>query len=166
MATTKTRVAFHSSVNISEDKKAEIIDLLNARLADTIDVRMQTKHAHWNVRGRDFFQLHELFEQIAEHLDEAADSLAERAAALGGVANGTIRMAAAASSIPEYDQNAVEGMEHVRVLSERLARLTNQARFDIDRTADLGDQATSDLLTEIVRETDKDLWFLEAHLNA
>ena len=161
---TATLASFRTSVSIPENKRQEVIALLNARLADTIDLKTHAKQAHWNVKGKDFFQLHELFDQIAAHLDAQADLIAERATALGGTALGTARIAAANSAIKEYDLEAVEGAEHVRALSERLAKLANAAREAIDRASQLGDQGTADLFTEIVRDADKDLWFLEAHL--
>lgn len=164
MPTATQNKTFHTSVNLKENTRHEIIQILNARLADTLDLKLQTKHAHWNVKGSDFIQLHELFDDIATHLEAHSDLIAERITAIGGIANGTTRQAAAATSIPEYDLNAVDGLAHVAALVERLAKLTNQARIDIDRADDLGDKGTSDLLTQIVRDADKDLWFLEAHL--
>ncbi len=155
---------FTTSVNLSESTRQQVIDILNARLADTIDLKTQTKQAHWNVKGPEFFQLHELFDTIAGHLDGAADTIAERVTALGGYALGTARLAASGSSIPEYDLDAVGGLDHVVALSTRLAQAANQFRIDIDRTDDLGDKATADLFTQLAREADKDLWFLEAHL--
>lgn len=160
---TKPRL-FESSVDINEDNRVRIIDILNARLADSADLKSQAKQAHWNVKGLQFLQVHELFDTIAEHADEASDLVAERATALGGVANGTVRQAAAASSLKEYDLNAVTVEEHLRAVSQRLASFANAAREAIDQTDDLGDPVTADLFTEIVRQADKDLWFVEAHL--
>lgn len=166
MATgTKSRL-FETSVDINEDSRVRIIDILNARLADSVDLKSQVKHAHWNVKGLQFLQVHELFDTIAEHTDEAIDLVAERATALGGVANGTVRHAAAASSLKEYDLNAVTVEEHLRAVSQRLAAFANAAREAIDQTDELDDVATSDLFTQIVRQADKDLWFVEAHLQA
>ncbi len=164
MATKTSTRTFNTSVNLSETIRQQIIDILNARLADTIDLKTQAKQAHWNIKGPEFFQLHELFDSIAAHLDDQADLIAERLTALGGTALGTARIAAATSAIPEYDLDAVAGLDHVAALSERLARAANQFRREIDRTDELGDKATSDLFTQITREADKDLWFLEAHL--
>ena len=165
MATaTHSEVRFSSSVDLSEDAKSKIIELCNARLADTIDLFTQVKHAHWNVKGPQFFQLHELFDDIAEHVEDFGDLIAERITQLGGVAHGTARQVAKKSSIEEYDLEAVKGMDHVRALSERLAAVANASREAIDKTDKLGDKATSDLFTEVVRGADKDLWFLEAHL--
>lgn len=166
MATTTSARIFKTGVNIPEDKRTHIIELLNKRLADSTDLKTQTKHAHWNVKGPNFYQLHELFDEIAEHFDEFSDLIAERATALGGVARGTLRQAASNSSIQEYDLHAVEGLDHVRALSQRIAAFANHAREAIDQTDEWEDKATADLFTEIVRQADKDLWFLEAHLQA
>lgn len=161
---TEQAVRFSSGVDLSDDTKSKIIDLLNARLADTVDMKTQIKHAHWNVKGPQFYQLHLLFDEVASHVDDAADLIAERAVQLGGVAHGTARIAAKTSSIPEYDLDAVKGEDHVHALVERLSKLANAGRDAIDQADKLGDKATSDVFTEIVRATDKDLWFIEAHI--
>lgn len=155
---------FHTSVNLTKERRAKIVAHLNGRLADALDLKTQAKHAHWNVKGMDFQQLHELFDEIATHLEQHIDLIAERITALGGVAAGTARQAVASSSLPEYRLDAVSGEEHVAALSSQLGRYANAARKGIDVTDGLGDQGSADLLTEIVREADKDLWFLEAHL--
>src|SRR5246500_5443141 len=112
-ATSETRF-FETSIDLSEHIRKEAVSILNQRLADATDLKTQTKHAHWNVKGPQFFQLHELFDSIAPHFDDYADLLAERAVQLGGVANGTLRQAADSSSIPEYDLTAPNGTEHVK----------------------------------------------------
>src|SRR6516165_8263226 len=161
---TESTIRFTSGVELREETKSKVIDLLNARLADTIDMKTQVKHAHWNVKGQQFYQLHLLFDEVAGHIDDAADLIAERAVQLGGVAHGTARIAAATSSIPEYDLGAVKGLEHVKALVERLSKLANANREAIDGCNKLDDMATADIFTEIVRVNDKDLWFLESHL--
>ena len=161
----ETRI-FASQVDIPDGNRQKLIALLNARLADTLDVQTQTKFAHWNVKGENFYQLHLLFDAIAEHLEEAVDLIAERATALGGLANGTARQAAANSTIPEYDLEITQGLDHVKTLANRLAALANGVRKAINQAEDLEDKGTSDLFTEIVRTADKDLYFLESHLLA
>jgi starvation-inducible DNA-binding protein len=155
-----------TSIDLPEKTRIQVIDLLNARLADTLDLKTQIKYAHWNVKGMNFHQLHLLFDTVAEHLEEHIDLLAERATALGGVASGTARQAAANSQLPEYPLEAAAGEEHVRAVVERLAKFARLVRADVDGTARLGDQSTADLLTQISREIDKDLWLVEAHLQA
>lgn len=164
---TPTRVAartFKTSIDIPEKQRTELIALLNARLADTIDLKTQTKHAHWNVKGPQFQQLHELFDSIATNLEAQSDLIAERVTALGGTANGTSRQVASSSSLAEYDLDAITGTDHVRALVSQLARLAAEVRAAIDTSDRLGDKSTADIFTEISRAADKDLWFLEAHL--
>ena len=157
-------VLFDSSINLPEDKRAKVIAILNQRLADVVDVQYQAKFAHWNVKGKDFYQLHLLFDTIAEHLEEAADLIAERVTALGGRANGTIRQSASRSSVPEYDTELTDGMAHVATLADRVATVANAGRDNAEETDELGDVVTADMFTQIVAIADKDLYFLESHL--
>jgi starvation-inducible DNA-binding protein len=113
-----------------------------------------------------FYQLHLLFDSLAESLEEHIDTIAERATALGGVAMGTARMAAAASRLPEYPLDAIEGRQHVEALTARFANLAKSARASIESAASFGDADTADLFTQMSRDLDKHLWFLEAHLQA
>ena len=166
MATAIRERLIPTSIDLSEPIRHQVIEVLNARLADALDLKTQIKYAHWNVKGMHFHQLHLLFDTVAEHLEEHIDLLAERATALGGVANGTARQAAANSHLPEYPLEAATGEEHVHAVVDRLAKFAALVRADIERTARVGDQSSSDLLTEISRETDKDLWLVEAHLQA
>jgi starvation-inducible DNA-binding protein len=155
---------FATRVDIPEAERDKLVDLLNARLADTFDLYSQLKQAHWNVKGSDFIQLHLLYDQVAENVLEYVDMIAERATALGGLALGTARLAAAASTLDEYPPETVAGLETVAAIADRLATYGASVRAGIDVAADLGDQDTADLFTEISRAIDKHLWFVEAHL--
>lgn len=150
--------------DIPASAREKLIPILNARLADAIDLKSQIKQAHWNVKGPQFLQLHELFDGIAGRIDGHVDDIAERAVQLGGTAFGTIRMAAAASSLPEYPANLKDGLAHAAALADRLAIYGAALRAAIDSTAALGDADTADLFTQFSREADKDLWFVESHL--
>src|SRR5258707_14001821 len=156
---------FKTKNDLPEGIRAKAIDLLNARLADAIDLQTQTKEAHWNVKGPTFIALHELFDKINEAVEEYVDEIAERAVQLGGVAEGTARMAAKRSSLSEYSANT-DGRSHVDALSSVLAAFGKSVRKAIDDANDLGDLDTADLFTEISRGIDKWLWFVEAHLQA
>lgn len=142
------------------------VTLLNSRLADAIDLGTQAKQAHWNVKGPNFIALHELFDQIAEHIEDHVDTLAERITALGGTADGTIAAVSRTSSLPPYPRDITEGIQHVDALSSAVASFGAKVRRGIDEAAQAGDADTADLFTGISREIDKDLWFLEAHLHA
>ena len=129
-----------------------MVDLLNAHLATVSDLYSQTKQAH------------ELFDKLAGVVEPFADLIAERAAALGGTALGTTRLAAKNSSLAEYPLDARDGKAHLEALIERYAAYAKMARKGIEAGGEAGDLDTADLFTEISREIDKALWFLEAHL--
>jgi starvation-inducible DNA-binding protein len=157
---------FETAVDLPDATRVAMIRLLNQELADTTDLYSQTKQAHWNVKGIHFYQLHLLFDQLAEKRQAEADELAERATELGGYALGTVRMAAANSRLPEVPTGINAGVDYVRALVERYAIHANSMRAAIDEADEAGDKDTADLFTEISRDLDKDLWFLQAHLQA
>jgi starvation-inducible DNA-binding protein len=152
--------------DMPEKDRLEVCQLLNQSLADTFDMYSQTKQAHWNVKGVHFYQLHLLFDEIAGELLEFVDLVAERITTLGGTAFGTVRMAAEGTELPEYPVGNLAGMDHVVALSDRLAQFGESIRANIDACDQLGDKDTADIYTEISRDVDKRLWFLEAHLQA
>ena len=149
--------------DLAEKVRRGAIDLLNQQLADALDVALQAKQAHWNVKGPNFIALHELFDEVVDELFEHADDLAERAVELGGTALGTARAAAQTSRLAEYPLDIDSGREHVMALSGALAKFGASARAGIDAANALGDADTVDLFTEISRGVDKLLWKVEAH---
>ena len=150
--------------NIPAAAREQLVPLLNARLADATDLKSQVKQAHWNVKGPQFISLHELFDDIAGRIDAQIDEIAERAVQLGGTAAGTIRQAAAASGLPEYPAGITAGLDHAAAIADRLAAYGAALRAAIDTATALGDADTADMFTGFSREADKDLWFVEAHL--
>lgn len=165
MATMNATVrSFKTSVDIPADSRTKVNGILNQHLADSFDLMSQVKLAHWNVKGSDFWQLHKLFDEVAERAAEWVDEFAERVTALGGYATGTVRMAAGASTLPEFPTDITGSMDYVQAVAERLAAFTNSARRAIEQTDELGDADTADLFTEVSRCADKYLYFLEAHL--
>jgi starvation-inducible DNA-binding protein len=165
-ATNKTSLNYASRIDLPEHERGLMVALLNQRLADTADLYSQIKQAHWNVKGLNFFQLHELFDQLAGDVFPFIDLIAERVTALGGLALGTARMAAGGSSLPEYPVDAIEGRDHLKALIDRYAMFTSAIRKGIDIADQHKDKSTADIFTEISRVVDKQLWFLEAHLQS
>jgi starvation-inducible DNA-binding protein len=155
---------YSTAVNLSEESRVPVIQTLNQALADTTDLQSQAKFAHWNVKGREFFQLHLLFDEIAETLSEHVDLLAERVTALGGQAMGTTRIAAKTSRIPEPPVEAVDDVEYIEWRADPGGHHASFLRDAIEQAAKLGDEDTADLFTEISREVDTQLYFLESHL--
>lgn len=155
----------HKTQNdLPEDVRVQMAKLLNQRLADSIDLYTQAKQAHWNVKGPQFIALHELFDKVASAVQEGVDEIAERAVALGGTADGTVQSVVKHSSLEPYPVEATAGTDHVRQLSAAVAAYARNLRGSIEDADAAGDADTADLFTGISREADKNLWFLEAHL--
>lgn len=157
----------HQTKNdLNEQIRRAMIELLNQQLADALDLGLQTKQAHWNVKGPHFIGLHELFDKAAEELEEFIDGIAERAVELGGVALGTVQIISKHSRLSAYPLDLASGKGHVAELSSALAAFGATIRAAIDTAGKAGDADTSDLFTEVSRGVDKLLWMIEAHAQA
>ena len=149
--------------DLPANTRTEAVRLLNARLADAIDLQTQCKQAHWNVKGPQFIGLHKLFDEVNEAVEDYVDLLAERVVQLGGIAEGTARVAARRTTLVDYPLTIAAGHEHVAALSDALGQFGRVTRIGIEEMNELEDAASADILTEITRGVDKWLWFVEAH---
>jgi starvation-inducible DNA-binding protein len=155
----------HSTRNdLPSNAKQAAITLLNARLADTIDLALITKQAHWNLKGRQFIGVHEMLDGFRSEIDAWVDTMAERAVQLGGTAFGTSQVVAAGTGVPAYPTDIYAIEDHLKALIERFGLVANAIRAAIDEVDEAGDADTADIFTEVSRGLDKQLWFLEAYL--
>src|SRR5438309_5638759 len=93
----------HKTVNdLNANTKQAAIELLNARLADGIDLALLTKQAHWNLKGPQFIAIHELLDEFRKQIDGHVDTIAERVVQLGGTALGTTQTVSKSSTLPPY----------------------------------------------------------------
>jgi starvation-inducible DNA-binding protein len=157
-------MAYRSANDMKSNTKKVSIEILNARLADSIDLALLTKQAHWNIKGPNFIALHELIDGFRATIDGHADTIAERVVQLGGVAMGTIQIVAKDSALEPYPTDIFKGKDHLKALIARYGKTANALRAAIDQTAEVGDLGTSDIFTAYSRDLDKALWFLEAHV--
>ena len=135
---------FKTRVGLRQDVRAPMISLLNQQLADTFDLFSQTRHAHWNVKGAEFFQIHLLYDKLAEQVEGFIDMIAERVTALGGTAMGTVRMTSAVSRLAEFPVDCFEGTATLDALATRYSGVGSSCRAVIDIAAASGDAATAD----------------------
>lgn len=163
---TEEPILYDTVNDLPKAGRIELNQLLNQRLAEAVDLQSQAKQAHWNVKGPHFIGLHKLFDEVYEEVGEYVDLLAERIAQLGGVAEGTVRVAAARSRLEEYPLDIAEGSAHVQALSKALGAFGHEVRLAIDAADELDDADTADLFTEVSRGIDKLTWMVEAHLQA
>ncbi len=155
-----------TKIGIPENSRVAVIGILNARLADGIDLATRMKQAHWNVKGPNFIALHELFDTVHGEVLGHVDDIAERVVALGGTAEGTAAVAVSNSTLPPYPDGIVDGPEHVGAVATALAGFGNAVRKAIEEVGEIGDAGTEDLFTAISRDIDKSLWLVEAHAQA
>jgi starvation-inducible DNA-binding protein len=148
---------------LSENIRTQAVDLLNKHVAAAIDLHAQVKQAHWNVRGPGFIAIHELFDKVAADVEDYSDLLAERARALGGEARGTVQVAAERSFLVPYPLGVADVAQHVFAVAGALAAFGQSARDAIDEASKFGDADTADVLTEVSRGIDQQLWFVESH---
>jgi len=157
---------YETENDISLNRRVELVELLNLRLASAVDLQTQLKQAHWNVKGPSFIGLHKLFDDVDEAVEGYVDQIAERIVQLGGVAEGTARIAASRSRLEEYPLAMADGLAHVEAVARALSTFGHDVRGTIDEADALDDAGTADLFTEISRGIDKWLWFVEAHSQA
>ena len=149
--------------NLNSNARTEMAALLNARLADAIDLTLAVKQAHWNIKGSSFIGIHELLDAVADRCREHADTIAERCVILGGQAKGTSQVAASDSSLSPYPVDAQHQSHHIEALKDRFMDFGARLRESIEKAGEAGDEDTADLFTEVSRAVDKDAWFIGAH---
>jgi len=150
--------------DLQSNTKTVAIELLNARLADVIDLALLTKQAHWNLKGPRFIAVHEMLDGFRTQIDGYTDTMAERVVQLGGTAFGTTQTVARGTSLPPYPTDIYTINEHLAALIDRYGTVANAVRKAIDGADEAGDANTADIFTEVSRGLDKALWFLEAHM--
>ncbi|HMO01520.1 MAG TPA: DNA starvation/stationary phase protection protein Dps [Oligoflexia bacterium] len=153
-----------TKIDISKNNALMIAKILNQTLADLSDLFTQLKQAHWNLQGANFIALHKFFDELAEEVEKAVDIVAERAVTLGYPAEGTARMAAASSRLPEFKSGFISDKNSIKLLIDRYALIAKNVRAAIEESESYGDLITADLFIDLGAMLDKSLWFLESHI--
>jgi starvation-inducible DNA-binding protein len=155
-------MTYASRLDLGDQIRTAVLPILQAHLSNTLDLHAQVKQAHWNVKGTAFIALHELFDRIAGEIDAAADDIAERIVALGGYADGRTSRTAEDSNLPPWPEALQAQAEVLSALAASISAHAGALRQAIDKTSGVGDAGTSDLFTGQSRQTDKQLWLIEA----
>lgn len=160
---TKGAYLHKTNNDLKNNAKAVAMQLLEARLADSIDLGLITKQAHWNLKGPQFIGVHLMLDKFRGEQDEWTDTMAERIVQLGGTARGTVQEVGTRTALKPYPTDIYAVADHLAALIERFATCANAVRKSIEEADDAGDADTADVFTEVSRGLDKQLWFLEAH---
>jgi starvation-inducible DNA-binding protein len=155
----------NTRIDLPASSRSKVSAILNARLADLLDLRAAVKQAHWNVRGPQFIAVHEMLDTFADQLDAETDTIAERVGQLGELAEGTTQQVGKATTLKPYPTRITSVGDHLKALADRLAQAAKLMRLAIEETDDLDDEGSSDIVTATSRVLDKQLWFVESHLN-
>jgi starvation-inducible DNA-binding protein len=149
---------------LADDARRQVCDLLNARLADLLDLTLAVKQAHWALKGPGFIGVHELLDAVADRLRDSSDLVAERVVITGGQPRGTTQAVAETSQLEPYPTELVKLDDHLHALLERFNTVSGALRAAIESADDLDDDDAEDLFTEVSRQVDKDAWFIGANL--
>ena len=155
-----------TQIDLPLKTRKTVAEVANARLAQLLDLQLAVKHAHWNVRGVHFIGLHELFDKLYTELAEPIDVLAERIGQLGFLANGTLESVKKNSTLKPYPAEIIADKDHLKALQSTYAQVAKDVRSAIDACDKADDKDSADLFTDLSRIIDKQLWFIEAHLQA
>jgi starvation-inducible DNA-binding protein len=151
---------------LPEEQQAKLRELLNRRLADAIDLQLQSRQASWNVKGPHFMTLRELFDKVVQGVQEDANLMAARIVQLGGMAEGTAQAVADRSAFDGYRLLTADGNGHIDALSTTLTAFGRHVRYASAQASALKDADTAAIFTEIARGIDTWLWFVQTSRQA
>jgi starvation-inducible DNA-binding protein len=136
---------------------------LQATLVELVDLSLVGKQLHWAIVGPFFRSLHLQLDELVDSWRELSDTVAERAVAIGFIPDGQAGAIVAANGRRELERGPIEDHAVVRELTRRLAEVCERIRERMDRLGEL-DAASQDVLIEVVRELEKQLWMVRVQL--
>lgn len=146
---------------LGEHQRDEVGNQLQAMLVELIDLSLFGKQLHWCVTGPLFRPLHEHLDELVDSWRELSDVVAERAVALGVFPDGQSATVAASSHLHRVERGALEDHVVVRELTGRVSDVAERARERMDRLGEI-DAASQDVVIEVLRELEKQLWMIRA----
>jgi starvation-inducible DNA-binding protein len=144
-------------------EREEIGAQLQATLLELVDLSLLGKQLHWSVTGRLFVPVHRQLDELVDSWRDLADTVAERAVAIGVWPDGQADPVAARTGHLRIEPGALEDQAVVRELVRCLAEVAERTRTRMDRLGEL-DAASQDVLIEVVRELEQQLWMVRAQL--
>jgi starvation-inducible DNA-binding protein len=146
---------------LGEHQRDEVGNQLQATLVELVDLSLLGKQLHWTVTGPLFRPLHEHLDELVDSWRELSDLVAERAVAVGVFPDGQSAAVAAGSGLHAVERGPLEDHVVVRELTERLADVSERVRERMDRLGEI-DAASQDVVIEVLRELEKQLWMIRA----
>ena len=150
--------------SLSDENRKIAADALQGALVDLLDLSLVGKQAHWNVYGKQFRTLHLQLDETVTMARNAADTVAERAIAIGASADGRASTVAAESSIPKIETGPIADTDVVSLFIEAYTSVISNMRERIV-AVESADPVTQDLFLGITAELEKQSWMFQAELN-
>jgi starvation-inducible DNA-binding protein len=156
-------ILIQPNIGLDSDVRHSVVELLNLVLADEVVLTTKTRCAHWNAHGRDFYTLHNLFENHYQLLNNITNEIAERTRMLGGFAIGSLsdfirytRLEDQINDIPDVLHLLADHETAIRFLREDARKVTEEYQ----------DDGTFELLVRVMRLHEKIAWMLRSYLEA
>ena len=151
-----------SSLGYSMEETNELTDALNDLLASYHVHYQKLRNCHWNVKGPDFFDVHEKFEQQYNDAQKAIDDIAERIRVFGRRPLSTMKGLLENSKIEENEEDNVEAMEMVKEIIRDYRILMEQIFDVIELSIEYGDSGSEDMMKDLVKSMEKNHWMMTA----
>jgi len=147
---------------LSQDARDQVVGSMNNVLATLIDMALQSKQAHWNIRGPRFKSLHEHLDEIIDELRAASDEVAERVVTLGMPADGTLPALTKLTALSTIDTGFLNDKQVAEAIAERLSQTVGCLRKSIATVGEV-DPVSEDLLIGIAAGLEKQLWMVQSN---
>lgn len=152
-----------NSIGLNAEKSKELANLLNDLLANYSVFYQNTRGYHWNIKGKKFFELHVKFEELYNDLFVKIDEVAERIITLGYAPNYKFTSYLEVSKIKESN-NVTNGDTSVQEILDAYAVLLQKQRHILDISGEINDEGTNSLMSDYIRESEKQVWMYSAFL--
>ena len=150
-------------IGINKEKAEQLTTKLNDLLANYQIYYQNLRGFHWNIKGREFFELHAKFEELYNDARIKIDEIAERILTLGSTPSHTMSSYVSSASIQECT-HVTDGVKAVEITATNLGVLVEKERIILSEAADADDEGTVTLMSDYITEQEKVLWMLHAYL--
>ncbi|KJS04433.1 MAG: DNA polymerase sliding clamp subunit [Flavobacteriales bacterium BRH_c54] len=150
-------------IGLDKEKTLVLRDKLNGLLADYQLFYQNLRGLHWNIKGKEFFELHVKFEEFYNDAIIKIDEIAERILTLEGEPLHTYSAYLKASEIKE-EKSVTDGVKGVEIIIKNFGVLILKEREILSLAADANDEGTVSLMSDYITQTEKTLWMLNAYL--
>ena len=150
-------------IGLGQEKAYQTAEKLNKLLADYQIFYMNVRGLHWNIRGPEFFMLHEKFEELYKDVSEKIDAIAERILMLGFTPRHSFSSYAEITDLREVE-NVTDGQKAIQSILHGLRALLIQQRDILNFTDETDDEGTNTLMSDYISEQEGLVWMYSAAL--